>query len=93
MLYTTAEFLSPFGYVGETERKWQTRKGEHEDKVRLTKADVELGKKEAAEKRMNTGDGGLARHAVACISGISWENAEIVGREQRWRAIRAIRAP
>ena len=74
-----------FGYVGETERKWQTRKGEHEDKVRLTKADVELGKKEAAEKRMNTGDGGLARHAVACESGISWENAKIVGREQRWR--------
>ena len=50
-----------FGYVGETERKWGTRKGEHEDKVRLTKTDVELGKKEAAEKRMNTGDGGLAR--------------------------------
>ena len=74
-----------FGYTGETERKWQTRKGEHEDKVRLTMADVESGKTEAAEKRMNTGDGGLARHAVACKSGISWENAKIVGREQRWR--------
>ena len=74
-----------FGYVGETERKWGTRKGEHEDKVRLTKTDVELGKKEAAEKRMNTGDGGLARHAVACESGINWDEAKIVGREQRWR--------
>ena len=48
-------------------------------------ADVESGKTEAAEKRMNTGDGGLVRHAVACKSGISWENAKIVGREQRWR--------
>ena len=25
-----------YGYVGETERKWETRKGEHEDKVCLT---------------------------------------------------------
>ena len=44
-----------------------------------TKADVELGKKEAAEKRMSIGDGGLMRHAVACESGISWENTKIVG--------------
>jgi len=74
-----------YGYVGETERKWETRKGEHEDKVRLTKADVEAGKQDVAEKRMNTGDGGLARHAVACESGINWEEAKIVGRERRWR--------
>ena len=40
-----------FGYVAETERKWGTRKGEHEDKVRLTKTDVELGSKEANEHR------------------------------------------
>ena len=53
--------------------------------MRLTRTDVELGKKEAAEKRMNTGDGGLERHAVACESGINWEEAKIVGREQRWR--------
>ena len=63
VVYSIPFTCEKFGYVGETERKWQTRKGEHEDKVRLTKADVELGKKEVAEKRMNTGDGGLAKVA------------------------------
>ena len=72
------------GYIGETKRKWETRKSEHQDKVRLTKADLEEGKIEMAEKRMNTGDGGLARHAIACEQNIDWERAKIVGRESRW---------
>ena len=45
---------------------------------------MEAGKQEVAEKRMNTGDGGLARHAVTCERGINWEGAKIVGRERRW---------
>ena len=73
-----------YGYVGETERKWETRKGEHKDKVRLTLADMEAGKEEIAERRMNSGDGGLARHAVTCEGDINWEEAKIIGRERRW---------
>ena len=52
--------------MGETEKKLETRKGEHKDKVRLTLADMEAGKEEIAERRMNSGDGGLARHTVKC---------------------------
>ena len=33
---------------------------------------------------MNTGDGGLARHAITCEQNIDWEKAKIVGREGRW---------
>ena len=73
-----------YGYVGETERKWETRKGEHKDKVRLTLADMEAGKDEVAERRMNSGDGGLARHAVTCEGDINWEESKIIGRERRW---------
>ena len=49
--------------------------------MRLTNTDIELGKSEAAEKRMNTGDGGLVRHVVACESGINCEEEKIVSRE------------
>ena len=72
MLYTTDEFLSP------------KEKGEHKDKVRLTLADMEAGKEEVAERRMNSGDGGLARHAVTCEGDINWEESKIIGRERRW---------
>ena len=72
------------GYNGETDRKWRTRRKEHHDKVRLTKQDVEAGNVEQANKRINTGDGGLARHAVECTKEIDWENARIVGQERRW---------
>ena len=71
-------------YNGETDRKWGSRKKEHCDKVRLTKEDVEAGNQTRATERMNTGDGGLARHAVSCSHEIDWDNARIVGREQRW---------
>ena len=73
-----------YGYVGETQRKWETRKGEHKDKVRLTLADMEAGKEEIAERRMNSVDGGLARHALTCEGDINWEEAKIIGRERRW---------
>lgn len=71
-------------YTGETDRMWGSREDEHEKKVRLTLQDMERGNIESAEKRMNTGDGGLAKHATLCPEGIDWENAKIVGKEKRW---------
>ena len=63
---------------------WKTREKEHKDKVRLTKKDIESGKTEQALKRMNDGDGGLARHATICPHDIDWDNAKIVNKEQGW---------
>ena len=71
-------------YTGETHRKWETRKKEHHDKVRLTKQDIESGNLESATTRMNTNDGGLAKHTPICTEEIKWENAKIVGRETKW---------
>ena len=59
-----------YAYIGETERKWSTRKKEHQDKVRLTKEDLEKGDIERATNRMNDRDGGLAKHATTCQQGI-----------------------
>ena len=72
------------GYTGHTDRKWESREKEHQDKVKLTKRDIEAGNLESASRRMNEGDGGLARHSTTCPHEIDWENARIVGREQRW---------
>ena len=72
------------GYTGETDRMWKTREKEHRDKVRLTKKDIESGKTDQALKRMNEGDGGLARHATICPHDIDWDNAKIVSKEQGW---------
>ena len=36
-----------------------------------------------ATERMNTGDGGLAKHSAVCEQQIKWEEARIVGRETR----------
>ena len=33
---------------------------------------------------MNDGDGGLAKHASQCPSGIDWSRSRIVAREQKW---------
>ena len=33
---------------------------------------------------MNTGDGGLAKHASVCPAGINWEKGKIIGREPKW---------
>ena len=71
-------------YTGETDRMWGTRENEHKDKVRLTMHDIENGNDESAQRRMNTGDGGLAKHASVCQAGIDWERARIVGREPKW---------
>ncbi len=68
-------------YTGETDRMWKTRQKEHESKVRLTKRDIENGDLERATERMNTGDGGLAKHSTECEKGIDWEHAKIVGKE------------
>ena len=32
-----------YSYTGETDRKWKTRRKEHQDKVRLTKEDIDAG--------------------------------------------------
>ena len=69
-------------YTGETDRKWETRKKEHQAKVRLTKEDIEAGDMEKAAERMNDGDGGLAKHATRCEQEVDWENAKIVGKEK-----------
>ena len=46
-----------FAYIGETERKWGTRKREHQDKVRLTKEDIKDGNITRATARMKDRDG------------------------------------
>ena len=38
------------------------------------------GKDEVAERRINSGDGGLAWHAVASERDISWEKWKKIGR-------------
>ena len=70
-----------FSYTGETDRMFKTRKKEHEDKVRLTKGDVEAGRKELADNRMNTSDGGLAKHAVACGKDIDRQGERMDAKE------------
>ena len=52
-----------YGYVRETERKLETKKGEYKDNLRLTLADMKADKDEIAQRKMNVSDGGLARHA------------------------------
>jgi hypothetical protein len=71
-------------YVGETKRQWKSRKNEHQDRVRLTHQDIREGKLESAEKRMNDGCGGLARHSTECVSEIDWERAKIITTECNW---------
>ena len=39
-------------YVGETYRQFETRKKEHERKVRLTRQDIEKGRSDSAERRI-----------------------------------------
>ena len=73
-----------FTYVGETERRWGTRKKEHQDKVRLTKEDLDKGNIERATTRMNDRDGGLAKHASSCSQEVDWEQVKIIGKEENW---------
>ena len=53
------------------------------DKVRLTQTDIDNGNLERADERMNTGDGGLAKHSATCSSEINWQDAKIIGREKK----------
>ena len=62
---------------------WESREKEHQDKVRLTEEDIANGNTDRANERMNTGDGGLAKHNSTCDRSINWEGARIVGREKR----------
>ena len=71
-------------YNGETDRMWESRKKEHQDKVRLTLQDAETGDIDKATERTNTGDGGLAKHILTTGHEVDWDNAKIVGRERRW---------
>ena len=80
--YNIACGCGKYSYTGETHRMWETRKKEHMDKVRLTKQDLEKGNNEMAERRMNTGDGGLAKHSSACEIAVMWEESKIVGKER-----------
>ena len=52
-------------------------------KVRLTQEDIANGNIDRATDRMNTGDGGLAKHSTTCKQPISWEGAKIGGRESK----------
>ena len=45
---------------------------------------MDTGNIESATTRMNTNDGGLAKHSTTCAEEIKWDDAKIVGREQRW---------
>jgi len=72
-----------YSYTGETDRKWKTRRKEHMDKVRLTQEDITNGNIDRATERMNTGDGGLAKHSTTCEQPINWDGAKIVGRESK----------
>ena len=53
-------------YSGETYRKWETGHKEYQDKVRLTKQDIDTGNIELATTRLNTNDGGLAKYMSTC---------------------------
>ncbi len=72
-------------YVGETKRLFKVRKKEHQTKVTWTNEDVSNGRLTAAEERMEKEDGGLARHSVDCEKGTDWENARVLGVENRLR--------
>ena len=72
-------------YVGETKRLFKVRKKEHQNKVRWTIEDVSNGRLTTAEERMGKEDGGLARYSVDCEKGIDWENAQVLGVENRLR--------
>lgn len=62
-------------YIGETQRLFQTRKREHENKVRLSKEDITCTRLDSAEQRVEKEDGGLARHSAECNEEINWEEA------------------
>ena len=83
VVYNISCGCGKYSYTGETDRKWKTRKKEHADKVRLTQEDITNGNIQRATERMNTGDGGLAKHSTTCEQPINWRDAKIIGREMK----------
>ena len=61
---------------------FETRKKEHEAKVRLTKKDIEDGNIESAEIRMGKEDGGIARHSTQCSKDINWKKSKVIFTEK-----------
>ena len=54
------------------------------EKVRTpgqSKTNPERHGREQAEKRMNTGDGGLAKHDQTCPNNIRWQEICIIAKE------------
>ena len=72
-------------YTGETKRRFTTLLSEHQASVRLTKADLDAGDMQSAEKRMGKEDGGIARHSTECTKGIDWDSAKVIGLESDWK--------
>ena len=68
-------------YVGGTYRQFETRKKEHERKVRLTRQDIGKGRLDSAGKE----DGGLASHSINSESEIDWGKSEIVAMKTGYR--------
>ena len=60
---------------------FETRKKEHEAKVRLTKKDIEDRNIESAEIRMGKEGGGIARHSTKCSKDIDWKKSKVMYRE------------
>ena len=54
---------------------FETRKKEHEAKVRFTRKDLDERKIESAETRVGKDDGGVARHSIQCSQGIDWKKS------------------
>ena len=72
-------------YVREICRLLETRKKEHEAKVRWTKRNIEDGEIESVEVRMGKEDGGLAKHSTQCTQGIDWKNSKVIITEGIWK--------
>ena len=81
VVYKIPSGCGKFEYIGEIERKWASRKKEHQDKVKQTQKDMAENNREQAEKRMNTGDGGLAKPDKTCFNNIQWQESCIIAKE------------
>ena len=62
----------------------EEQKKTHQNTFHLAHQDIREGNLESAEKRMNDGCGGLARHSTECASEIDWQRARIITTECNW---------
>ena len=65
---------------------FETRKNEHEAKVRLTKKDIEDGNIESAEVRMGEEDGEIARHRTIRINYYSYDRTQC-SKDKDWKKL------